>query len=120
MPPPPASVYIGSMKELRCPYCGHLKTVALLREFSPCKFCGFKSAFVEDGAQKLLIVDREMPFLKRRCEELAARMHGVRIVVDRRIVQDELGLIERRRGEQEPAGQASAGPSRAGVFNQAG
>ncbi len=120
MPRPLASVYIEKMKELRCPYCGHQKIVTLLREFSACKFCGFRSAFVESGAQKLLIVDREMPFLRRRCDELAARMPGVRIVMDKRIVQDELGRIERRRGEQESAGQDSAGPARAGIFDQAG
>ncbi len=121
MPPPPASVYIGNMKELHCPYCGHPKITTSLREFSPCKFCGFKSAFVESDAQKLLIVDREMSFLRRRCDELAAKMPGVRIVVDRRIVQDELGWIERRRGGQESAGQDSAGPAaRPGLFDQAG
>ncbi len=47
-------------------------------------------------------------------------MPGVRIVVDKRIVQDELGRIERRRGEQESAGQDGAGPARAGIFDQAG
>ena len=101
MPPAPLPLYICNMEQLSCPYCGHPKAAAEPRDFMPCRFCGFRSAFVDDGdGQRLLIVDREMPYLRRRLEELSAKLPGVRIIVDRRVVQDELGVIERRRNEQ--------------------
>ena len=101
MPPAPLPFYIGNMEQLRCPYCGHPKAAAAPRDFAPCRFCGFKSALIDDGGpQRLLIVDREMPYLRRRLEELSEKLPGVMIIVDRRVVQDELGVIERRRNEQ--------------------
>lgn len=95
MPGGAASDYIRFMNSFVCPYCGQPKTGDSSGEFSGCKFCGFKSAMIT-GDRKLLIVDREMPYLKRRCEELALQMPDVRVVVDRRIVQDPHGKSERR------------------------
>lgn len=83
-------------KPLICPYCGQEKN----KEpgiFCNCHICGYKSAIVKgaDGAD-LLIVDRRMPYLERRCRDLSGRMPGVSVIVDRRIAQDELAGADRR------------------------
>lgn len=36
----------------------------------------------------LLIVDRQMPYLKRRCDEISCQNPELKVVVDRRIAQD--------------------------------
>lgn len=46
--------------------------------------------------ESLLIVDRRMPFLNRRCEELSVRIPDVQIIVDRRIAQDSFNQPDRR------------------------
>lgn len=52
---------------------------------------------VERDGDSLLIVDRRMPFLNRRCRELSARIPEAQIIVDRRIAQDAFNQQERRR-----------------------
>lgn len=49
-----------------------------------------------DGAD-LFIVDRRMPYLDKRCKDLQVRYPAVNVIVDRRVVQDELVGAERRR-----------------------
>lgn len=44
----------------------------------------------------MLIVDRKMPFLQRRCEDLASQMADVTVTVDRRVVQDRYDHLDRR------------------------
>ncbi len=85
------------MDTLSCPYCGQEKKDVDAREFSRCRFCGFRSALVDSPKSgRLLIVDRRMPFLQRRCEDLASQLDGVTVVVDRRVAQDTIGNPERR------------------------
>ncbi|MHB0866162.1 MAG: hypothetical protein ACYC29_00790 [Thermoleophilia bacterium] len=43
-----------------------------------------------------MIVDRRMPFLNRRCQELSVRIPDVQIIVDRRIAQDSFNQPDRR------------------------
>lgn len=85
------------MDTLVCPYCGQEKLGSYASDFSHCRFCGFRSALVDSNNNgRLLIVDRRMPFLKRRCDDLAAQLNGVSIVVDRRVVQDSYDHPDRR------------------------
>jgi hypothetical protein len=85
------------MEAMKCPYCGQAKDGDDDSEFTSCRFCGFKSALVDSPKSgRLLIVDRRMPFLKRRCQDLAAEMSGVTVMVDRRVAQDERTRPERR------------------------
>jgi len=44
----------------------------------------------------LLIVDRQMPYLQRRCRELTEQNPDCRVIVDRRITQDPHQAAERR------------------------
>ncbi|RJQ41810.1 MAG: hypothetical protein C4534_11385 [Gaiellales bacterium] len=48
-----------------------------------------------DGAD-LLVVDRRMPYLERRCQDLADRLPHVSVIIDRRIAQDMLNMPDRR------------------------
>lgn len=85
------------MKEtLTCPYCGQEKDKHPA-EFGNCHICGYKSAIVKsaDGAD-LLIVDRRMPYLDRRCQDLSARMPDISVIIDRRIAQDDISSPDRR------------------------
>jgi len=82
--------------EFQCPYCKQPKNGPDRSEFTRCTFCGFHSALVNSIRGMLLIVDRRMPFLKKRCQELSEQMPHVTIIVDRRIAQDPFGKIERR------------------------
>lgn len=85
------------MKVFDCPYCGQEKNHELsAAEFCSCRFCGFKSALVHTGEGKLLIVDRRMPYLQRRCRELSISSPEVEVIVDRRIAQDPYNESERR------------------------
>lgn len=85
------------MKTLCCPYCGQEKSLEDATDFCGCRFCGFRSALVEtDREGWLLIVDRRMPYLKRRCEEISEQMSEVTIIVDRRVAQDPRDEADRR------------------------
>jgi hypothetical protein len=64
--------------------------------FERCDFCGLRSALVDTENGKLLVVDRRMPYLKRRCQELSQELPDVTIVVDRRIAQDPFHEEDRR------------------------
>ncbi|GBE58360.1 hypothetical protein BMS3Abin01_01296 [bacterium BMS3Abin01] len=44
----------------------------------------------------MLIVDRRMPFLQKRCDNLSSQMTDVTIIVDRRVAQDVRDQPERR------------------------
>ncbi|MDO8737145.1 MAG: hypothetical protein Q7K29_08730 [Thermoleophilia bacterium] len=44
----------------------------------------------------LLIVDRQMPYLRRRCEEISCQNPELQVVVDRRITQDPHDVPNRR------------------------
>ena len=81
---------------LNCPYCGQQKDKHP-KEFDSCHICGYKSAMVksDDGAN-LLVVDRRMPYLERKCQDLSVRLPDVSVMVDRRIAQDELSRPDRR------------------------
>lgn len=79
-----------------CPYCGQPKKSDSAAEFMSCRFCGFKSAVVEADDGKLLVVDRRMPFLKKKCQELAERHPDTTVIVDRRIAQDPIIEQDRR------------------------
>ncbi|MBI5870615.1 MAG: hypothetical protein HZB44_06640 [Actinobacteria bacterium] len=76
------------MKSLACPYCGQHKQEEPVEQFSGCRICGFKSALVPSDDGMLLIVDRQMPYLKKRCEEISCKNPELKVVVDRRITQD--------------------------------
>ncbi|MBK5225889.1 MAG: hypothetical protein JJD96_04850 [Thermoleophilia bacterium] len=84
------------MDSLECPYCGQQKHDDPANCFIGCRFCGFKSALVPSNDGMLLIVDRQMPYLQRRCDELTESNPEVKIVVDRRIVQDPQEVPDRR------------------------
>jgi hypothetical protein len=85
------------MSRLYCPYCGQEKNSEDHTEFCGCRFCGFRSALVDtDDNRRLLIVDRRMPFLKRRCEDLSEQLSEVTIIVDRRVAQDPRDDADRR------------------------
>lgn len=92
--------------DFHCPYCKQPKNGHDRALYIKCNFCGFDSALVDSITGILLIVDRRMPFLKRRCRELSEQMPGVTVVVDRRIAQDPFGKTERRLvlGESQVAG----------------
>lgn len=79
-----------------CPYCQQPKDGHEHAEFTRCSFCGFHSALVDSISGLLLIVDRRMPFLKKRVQELKEQMPHVTVIVDRRIAQDPFGKNERR------------------------
>ena len=100
MPSMPARDYISFMEDFTCPYCGQHKSGGSKSEFSGCKFCGFKSAMIVSEGGNLLIVDHQMPYLRRRCQELAMQMPDVKVIVDRRIDQDPYGNDERRGDER--------------------
>jgi hypothetical protein len=62
-----------------------------------------------DDNQRLLIVDRRMPYLKRRCADLSEQMSEVTIIVDRRVAQDPRDETDRRvNGYQEDKGLGPA------------
>ena len=85
------------MNVFECPYCGQEKNhISNADEFCSCRFCGFKSAIVHGDDGKLLIVDRRMPYLQRRCRELSEKMPDVQVIVDRRIAQDKFENTNRR------------------------
>ncbi len=91
------------MNNFACPYCGHPKQEKPEGAYYGCRYCGYKSALVDIDGQKMLIVDHKIPFLNRRCHELSEQMPEVKVVVDRRVVQDQ---IEAERREDGPAGLA--------------
>lgn len=93
--PCPYTGYMGNV--LKCPYCGQEKDKAS-HHYCDCHICGYKSAMLKaaDGAD-LMIVDRRMPYLERRCQEIGVRYPDVNVIVDRRIVQDEMLGPNRRR-----------------------
>lgn len=76
------------MDSLECPYCGQNKHKEPAEHFVGCRICGFKSALVQSDDGILLIVDRQMPYLKRRCDEISCNNPELKVVVDRRITQD--------------------------------
>lgn len=76
------------MNSLACPYCGQHKQEEPAEQFTGCRICGFKSALVPSDDGMLLIVDRQMPYLKKRCEEISCKNPALKVVVDRRITQD--------------------------------
>jgi hypothetical protein len=84
------------MESLACPYCGQHKQEEPVDQFIGCRICGFKSALVRSDDGMLLIVDRQMPYLKRRCEEISCDNPELKVVVDRRITQDPLDNPNRR------------------------
>ncbi len=85
------------MSTIDCPYCGQAKTGVDISHFTGCRFCGFKSALVHDKrGKKILIIDREMPYLKRRLEELSERYPDTAVIVDRRVAQDPHDRPDRR------------------------
>ena len=92
---PQDELILGYMETLACPYCGQQKQDEP-EEFTSCRICGFKSALVSSKAGELLIVDRRMPYLKRRCRELEEAKPGVTVIVDRRINQDPYDEPDRR------------------------
>ena len=83
------------MENLVCPYCGQHKQDEP-EEFTSCRICGFKSALVPSKEGRLLIVDRRMPYLKRRCRELSEANPDLSVIVDRRINQDPYDEPNRR------------------------
>lgn len=91
-----ATSYIKAMVEFHCPYCGQAKVESSPDRFSGCRFCGFKSALIDKEDSKILIVDRDMPYLQKRCEELSEQMPETEIIVDRRVSQDPQDLQDRR------------------------
>ena len=84
------------MQSLACPYCGQHKLEQPADSFSGCRICGFKSALVPSDDGMLLIVDRKMPYLQRRCQELGDKNPECKIIVDRRITQDPHDVKDRR------------------------
>ncbi len=84
------------MSSLECPYCGQHKDPEYLDQFTGCRICGFKSALVPSNDGMLLIVDRQMPYLQRRCRELGEQNPDCRVIVDRRITQDPHEAADRR------------------------
>lgn len=85
------------MENLLCPYCGQKKNAVDASEFSRCRFCGFRSALVNaDDGRWLLIVDKRMPFLRRRCEDLSDQLSDVTVIIDRRVAQDPRDEADRR------------------------
>jgi len=85
------------MEVFECPYCGQEKNHEdAAKDFCSCRFCGFKSALVHADDGKLLIVDRRMPYLQRRCQELSEISPDMTVIVDRRIAQDPHEETERR------------------------
>lgn len=99
------------MNTLTCPYCGQEKLGVEASDFSHCRFCGFRSALVDTPDEgRLLIVDRRMPFLKRRCEDLASKLNGISVVVDRRVVQDAYKHDDRRINRYQETGKIQRRP----------
>ncbi|MHB9111428.1 MAG: hypothetical protein ACYC4D_02210 [Thermoleophilia bacterium] len=84
------------MKSLACPYCGQHKQEEPVEYFTGCRICGFKSALVPSDDGMLLIVDRQMPYLRKRCEEISCMNPDLKVVVDRRITQDPHDTPNRR------------------------
>jgi hypothetical protein len=84
------------MDSLACPYCGQHKHEEPVDLFRGCRICGFKSALVPSNDGMLLIVDRQMPYLQRRCQELTEMNPELRVIVDRRITQDPHEVPNRR------------------------
>jgi hypothetical protein len=82
---------------LKCPYCGQDKNKDPMH-FCGCHICGYKSAMIKaaDGAD-ILVVDRRMPYLERRCQEIETNNPNLSVVIDRRIVQDDIAGQDRRR-----------------------
>ncbi len=82
---------------MKCPYCGQEKEGGGVCEFTRCRFCEFRSALVDSAKSgRLLIVDRRMPFLRKRCHDLSVQMTDVTVIVDRRVAQDVRDQPERR------------------------
>lgn len=81
---------------LTCPYCGQRKQEEPAEHFIGCRICGFKSALVPSDDGMLLIVDRQMPYLKKRCEDISCKNPDLKVVIDRRINQDPLDNPNRR------------------------
>ena len=84
------------METLPCPYCGQQKLEEPADRFTGCRICGFKSALVPSDDGMLLIVDRRMPYLQRRCRELTEKNPECMVIVDRRITQDPHDVPDRR------------------------
>jgi len=84
------------MDSLSCPYCGQSKHDEPAEQFTGCRICGFKSALVPSDDGMLLIVDRQMPYLRRRCDEISCQNPELQVVVDRRITQDPHEVPNRR------------------------
>jgi hypothetical protein len=81
---------------ISCPYCGQAKKSSP-EDYCGCHICGYKSAVVKaDDGGELMIVDRRMPYLERRCNEISRRMPDVSVIVDRRIAQDQFSGPDRR------------------------
>jgi hypothetical protein len=88
---------LNTMETLNCPYCDQEKNIDDAADFKRCRFCGFRSSMVDSEKNgRMLIVDRRMPYLQKRCQDLASRMTNMSIIVDRRVAQDPWEKTDRR------------------------
>lgn len=85
------------MNSMTCPYCNEAIERLAPDRFLACPRCGFKSARVNNETDSCLIIDRNLPDLVSRCQELQRSALASAILIDRRIGQTPIAGAERRR-----------------------
>ncbi|MCL4472586.1 MAG: hypothetical protein M1539_03515 [Actinobacteria bacterium] len=82
---------------MTCPYCNETIERPAPDRFLACPQCGFKSARVSTETDSCLIIDRDLPDLVSRYQELQRSALAPAILIDRRVGQTPIAGAERRR-----------------------
>lgn len=90
------------MEAIRCPYCGEQNHTSSPASMAECAYCDWKFAEVRYGNHMLVILDKDMPGVWDKAEELKGgwRESGEKdkeAIVDRRISREERSGEENRR-----------------------
>lgn len=84
------------MEELVCPHCHKVSYSASARAFSPCPHCKFRFAISEEGAQRYLVIDRQLAHMLENYSE-SIDEGDIEVIVDRRQQQRPFSGIDQRR-----------------------
>ncbi|MHB9053549.1 MAG: hypothetical protein ACYC5F_06130 [Thermoleophilia bacterium] len=82
---------------MTCPYCHEATERPAPDRFLACPRCGFKSARIGSEPDSCLIIDRNLPDLVSKYQELQRADLSSAILIDRRVGQTPIAGAERRR-----------------------
>ena len=85
------------MYSMTCPYCHEATERPAPDRFLACPRCGIKSARIGSEPDSCLIIDRDLPDLVSKYQELQRADLSSAILIDRRVGQAPIAGAERRR-----------------------